>query len=62
MVTYGDLQQIDSQLFLQKKIGLFGNNKELQFGTYGLMVNLEQVWRNKGEARLRYGLRRGYCK
>lgn len=30
------------------KMGLFGYNRELQFKTYRLMVNPEQVQRNKG--------------
>lgn len=31
------------------KIGLFGNNKELQLGTCDLMANHAQVQRNEGE-------------
>ena len=31
-VTVVDLKQIDCQLFLQQKMGLFGIGKELQFG------------------------------
>ena len=30
-------------------MGLFGNNKELQFRIDGLMVNLSKVHKNKGE-------------
>ena len=30
-------------------MGLLGNNKELQFGTFGLMANHGQVQRNKGK-------------
>lgn len=46
-----DLKQIDSQVFLLQN-GLIQNNKELQFETCGLMVNLVEAQRNKEEESL----------
>lgn len=46
-----DLKQIANQIFLLQN-GLIQNNKELQFGTCSLMVNLVEAQRNKEEESL----------
>lgn len=35
--------------YICSKLDLFGNNKELQFGTYGLMLNRVEVRRHTGQ-------------
>lgn len=46
--NYVNLKQIDNQIFFQQNV-LFGNSKELQFRTCGLMANHKKLQRYKGE-------------